>query len=66
MEICKRLLVAHVALQSLEENPGVLRLSSHLLPACAFERQATGVDQQYSNLFLLSPLPSLAGEGTAT
>lgn len=66
METSKSLLVAHVALQSLGGNLGVLRLSSHLLPACGFERQASHAGHQQSDLFLLPPLPSLVGEGTVT
>lgn len=57
METSKKLLEAHVALQGLEGNPGVLRRSSHLLPARGFERQAADAGQQHGNLFLLPPLP---------
>lgn len=66
METSKKLLMAHVALQGLGGTPAVLRLSSHLLSACGFERQASDAGQQHSIPFLLPPLPSLVGEGTVT
>lgn len=40
-ETSKKPLTAHVALQGLEGNLAVLGLSTHLLPACGFERQAS-------------------------
>lgn len=50
----KKLLVVHIALQSLGWNQGILRFSSHLLPTCGSERQVSGASLPTATLTFVS------------